>query len=122
MITNQEAWKLYRRYAEAWMAISDDQRTKILAEVLDGDFHFFTPEFKGGRETLLEDIAGIQAKVPGGRFEAEDVSAHHDVALLTWILLEANGNVVARGHDQIRVTPEGRIVSLITFAPSVSNP
>lgn len=121
MITNEEVWKLYRRYAEAWKAISDEQRTMILAEVLDKDFRFFTPEFQGGLETLLEDIAGIQKKVPGGHFAVEDVSAHHDVALLTWMLVQADGNVLAQGHDQIRVTPEGKIATLITFAPSVSN-
>jgi hypothetical protein len=52
----------------------------------------------------------------------EDVSAHHDVALLTWLLVQADGTVLVKGHDQIRVSPEGKIVNLITFAPSVSKP
>ncbi|MGI4826904.1 MAG: hypothetical protein ACRYFU_01735 [Janthinobacterium lividum] len=122
MITNQKAWKLYGRYAEAWKPISEEQRTKILGEVLDEEFHFTTPEFEGGLETLLEDIAGIQKKVPGGYFVPEDVSAHKDVALLTWVLVQPDGGVLAKGHDQIRVTPEGKIVDLITFAPSVAKP
>jgi hypothetical protein len=47
---------------------------------------------------------------------------HHDVALLTWLLVQADGTVLAKGHDQIRVSPEGKIVDLLTFAPSVSEP
>ena len=119
-MTNPEAWKLYGKYAAAWKPISDEQRTKILAEVLDENLQFLTPEFEGGLDTLLEDMAGVQKKVPGGYFEPEDVSAHHDVALLTWVLVQADGNALAKGHDQIRITPEGKIVSLTTFAPSVS--
>ncbi len=114
--------KLYRRYAEAWTAISDEQRESILAEVFAEKFRFLAPEFEGSVETLLHDIDGIQKQFPGARFEAEDVSAHHDVALLPWVLVLADETIAARGHDQIRVTPEQKIVSLTTFAPSVSRP
>jgi hypothetical protein len=122
MITNQQVWKLYAQYADAWKPNSDEQRTQMLADVLDTDFYYQTPEFEGGLDTLLKDMAGIQEKVPGGYFEMEDVSAHHDVALLTWLLVQADGTVLVKGHDQIRVSPEGKIVNLITFAPSVSKP
>jgi len=122
MITNQEAWKLYAKYADAWKPISEEQRTKTLAEVLDKDFHYMTPDFEGGVDTLLEDMAGIQKKVPGGYFDVEDVSAHHNVALMTWLLVQPGGTILARGHDQIHVTSEGKIRNLLTFAPSVPKP
>jgi hypothetical protein len=122
MITNQEVWKLYAQYANAWKPNSDQQRTRMLAEVLDKDFHYQTPEFEGGLDILLEDMQGIQNKVPGGYFNVEDVSTHHDVSLLTWLLVQADGTVLAKGHDQIRVSAEGKIVDLLTFAPSVSEP
>lgn len=119
MITNQQVWKLYAQYANAWKPNSDEQRRQILADVLDNDFRYLTPEFEGGVDTLLDDMAGIQKKVPGGYFDVEDVSTHHDVALLTWLLVQADGTVLAKGHDQIRISPEGKIVDLLTFAPSV---
>jgi hypothetical protein len=122
MMTTQEAWQLYGKYAEAWKAISDEQRMKILAEVLDEDIHYFTPDFQGGFGTVIEDMVGFQKKLPGARFEVEDVSTHHDVGLLTWVLVQSDGNVLGKGHDQIRVTEKGRIVSLTTFAPSVPKP
>ena len=75
-----------------------------------------------GRETAIEDMAAFQKSFPGGRFDVGDVSAHHDLALLTWVLVQADGKVFARGHDQIRIAPDGKIASIITFAPSVTSP
>ena len=122
-MTNQEAWKIYERYVEGWSAISEEQRERIAAEVIAGDARYSTPQHaSGGRETVIEDMAAFQKSFPGGRFDVGDVSAHHDVALLTWVLVQADGKVFARGHDQIRIAPDGKIASLITFAPSVASP
>ena len=122
-MTNQEAWKLYERYLEGWKAISPEQRAAIAAEVVTQDVQYSTPTHElGGRETMIEDMAAFQKRVPGGRFDLGDVSAHHNVALLTWVLVLPDGNVAAKGHDQIRVSSEGKIASLVTFAPSVSKP
>ena len=71
---------------------------------------------------MIEDMATFQSKFPGGHFDVGDVSAHHDVALLTWVLIQPDGKEVARGHDQLRVSPEGKIASIVTFAPSVPQP
>jgi hypothetical protein len=111
MVTNQQIWKLYTKYANAWKPNSDQERKSMLADVLDKEFQYLTPEFEGGVDTLLEDMAGIQKKVPGGYFDVEYVSAH-----------QADGTVLAKGHDQIRLSPDGKILSLLTFAPSVSKP
>jgi hypothetical protein len=123
MLTNQDAWNVYERYVEGWKAISDEQRVKIAAEVIAADVQYSTPRHEsGGRATMIEDMAAFQVRLPGGHVDIGDVSAHHDVAILTWVLVQADGTVVAKGHDQIRVSPEGKIVSLITFAPPVAKP
>lgn len=123
MLTNQDAWKVYQKYVEGWKAISDEQRAKIAAEVIAEDAQYSTPRHEsGGHATVIEDMADFQVRVPGGHFDIGDVSAHHDVALLTWVMVHADGTVLAKGHDQIRVSSEGKIVSLITFAPPVTKP
>ena len=123
MMTNQEAWTLYERYLEGWKAISSKERAEIIAAVVTEDAQYATPKHaSGSRETMTEDMAAFQERFPGGHFDAGDVSAHHDVALLTWVLVQADGTVFAKGHDQIRVSPEGKIISLITFAPPVAKP
>jgi hypothetical protein len=121
-MTNQEAWKLYERYVQGWKAIGDDERKRIAADVLADNIRYSTPRHEsGGRQTIVDDEVAFQARFPGGRFDVGDVSAHHDVALLTWVLVQADGTIAARGHDQIRVAG-GKIVDLITFAPSVERP
>jgi hypothetical protein len=123
VLTNQVAWDVYRRYVECWKAIPDEQRRRDAASVLAAEVRYSTPRHeRGGRQTVIDDMAVFQAKFPGGHFDIGDVSAHHDVALLTWILVSADGTVVAKGHDQIRVSANLEIIELITFAPSVTSP
>jgi hypothetical protein len=122
-MTNGDAWKIYQRYVDGWNTNSDEQRRKIAVEVIAENVQYSTPRHEtGGRDTIVEDMAVFHKKFPGGHFDIGDVSAHHDVALLTWVLVQADGTIFARGHDQIRVSPDGKIVSLITFAPPVTKP
>lgn len=123
VLTSQVAWDVYRRYVDAWRAIPDEQRRNIASSVLAEGVRYSTPRHAtGGRQTVIDDMETFQAKFPGGHFDIGDVSAHHDVALLTWILVSADETVVARGHDQIRVSADLVITELITFAPSVTSP
>jgi hypothetical protein len=122
MATNQEAWNLYERYVRAWAPVSREERMAIADEVLADGLHYFTPRVEGGREAAIEDMEGFQQKFPGGRFDVEDGSVHHDVALFTWVLVQADGSVLVKGHDQIRISAGGKIGSLITFAPSTATP
>jgi hypothetical protein len=122
-MTNEASWKLYERYLEGWKAISAEERNKIAAEVLDDNVEYSTRLHESGNhQTVIEDMADFQAKFPGGHFDTGDVSSHHEHALLTWMLVQADGTVFAKGHDQIRVSQEGKILSMITFPPSTSNP
>lgn len=122
-LTNADAWKIYSRYLEGWKAVPADQRKTIAASIVADNAQYSTPRHTtGGRDTMIEDMATFQKKFPGGHFEIGDVSAHDDVALLTWVLIQPDGKEFARGHDQIRVSPDGKIASIITFAPPVLKP
>ena len=120
-MTNQAAWTLYESYLEGWKAISDEERAKVTEEIVAADVHYCTRNHEtGDRQTVIADMAAFQQRFPGGHFDVADVAAHHDVALLTWVLVQADGTEFARGHDQISVSTEGKIKNLITFPPSVS--
>ncbi len=43
---------------------------------------------------MIDDMAEFQKKFPEGHFDLGDVSAYHDVALLTWLLVQADGKGV----------------------------
>ncbi|RXH57509.1 putative isomerase [Granulicella sibirica] len=119
-MTKEEVGKLYGRYVKAWKAISVEKRMKILEDVFAADVQYLVPEFQGGREAALEDMAGFQEKFPGAHFEVTEISAHHDVALMTWVLVQLDGTHAMTGHDSLRISSEGKIVNLITFGPSVA--
>jgi SnoaL-like domain len=122
-ITNQEAWTLYKKYLQGWNSTSDDIRKKVAAETTTDNIQYRTRRHElGGRTQIVEDMASFQEKFPGEHFDIGDVSTHHDVALLTWVLVQADGKVFAQGHDQIRVNADGKISSIITFPPSTKTP
>ena len=124
VMTNQDAWKLYEKYLSAWNSSSIEQRIKIAAEVLSEDIEYQTVrhDLTPGRALVIEDMATFHERFPGGHFEIGDVSAHHDVALLTWVIIQADGKEFARGHDQISVDRNGQISKITTFGPSVKDP
>jgi SnoaL-like domain len=124
VMTNQEAWKLYEKYLSAWNTTSIEGRLKIATEVLSENMEYQTArhDLSTGRSVVIEDMAAFHERVPGGHFEIGDVSSHHNVALLTWVIIQADGKEVARGGDQITVGRNGQITKIITFAPSVKNP
>ncbi len=124
VMNNQEAWKLYEKYISAWNTTSIEERLKIANEVLSEDIEYQTArhDLSTGRALVIEDMATFHERFPGGHFEIGDVSAHHNVAMLTWVIIQADGKEFARGLDQITVGRNGQISKIITFAPSVKNP
>jgi hypothetical protein len=124
VMTNHEAWKLYEKYLSAWNTTSIEQRLKIANEVLDENIEYQTArhDLSIGRSLVIEDMATFHERFPGGHFEIGDVSSHHNVALLTWVIIQADGKEFARGGDQITVDRNGKISKIITFAPSARDP
>jgi hypothetical protein len=118
-----KAVELYKQYAKAFAAISDQERRKILASVLETEIIYRNSSMEGtGHQIVIDDIHEFQAKFPGGQFALFSVSEHHDVALMEWQLILADGTSGVRGHDVIRVTPEGKFGQIVTFAPSTLEP
>ena len=124
VLNNSEAWKIYEKYLSAWNTTSIEQRRKIAAEVLDENIEYQTARHDTtlGRALVLEDMATFHEKFPGGHFEIGGASSHHNVALLIWVIIQADGNEFARGGDQIVVDSKGRISRITTFAPFAKEP
>jgi hypothetical protein len=122
-MNNHEAWKIYEKYLSAWNTTSLDQRLKISNEVLSENIEYQTArhDLTIGRSLVIEDMATFHERFPGGHFEIGDVSSHHNVALLTWVIIQADGKEFARGGDQITVDRDGKISKIITFAPSAKD-
>jgi hypothetical protein len=117
-MTNLQALNVYQSYVEAWKPIPDAQRKSILSEVFDENVEYLVPEYVGGTSAAIEDMERFQKQYPGARFDIENVSTHHEVALFKWVLILPDGKVTVKGHDCIRFSPAGKIVSLLTFGPA----
>lgn len=118
-----KAAELYKHYATAFSAISDQERRKIMDSTVEREVIYRNPRMKGtGHQIIVDDIHEFQTKYPGGQFALHSVSEHHDVALMEWQLILADGTPSVRGHDAIRITPEGKFGQIITFAPSTLEP
>ena len=117
-MTNQQALNIYQSYVEAWKAISDEQRKSILSEVFDENVEYLVPKYVGGTRAAIEDMESFQKQYPGAHFDIENISTHHEVALFKWVLILPDGKVTVKGHDCIRFSPAGKIVSLLTFGPA----
>lgn len=119
-MTNDEARQIYGRYLDAWHSTDLAQRRAIADKILlEGiEYHTVRHDWCTGRSQVIEDMATFHERFPGGHFEIGPVSTHHRVALLTWIIIQANGTEFARGHDQLTVDDAGRIARIITFGPS----
>ena len=123
-MTNHEAWTLYEKYLSAWNTTSLEQRLKIATETLSENIEYQTVrhDLCTGRSQVIEDMATFHERFPGGHFEIGGVSSHHNVALLTWVIIQADGREFARGHDQLTVDRNGKISKITTFAPSAKDP
>lgn len=120
---SSKAAELYKYYVTAFAAIPDQERRKILNDVLDPQVIYRNPRMEGtGPQIVIDDIHDFQSRFPGGSFTLRSVSEHHDVALMEWQLIGADGVPGVRGHDAIRLTPEGKFGQIITFAPSTPEP
>ena len=121
-MNNHDAWTLYETYLSAWNTTSIEQRLRVAADILSENIEYQTVrhDLSIGRSLVIEDMATFHERFPGGHFEIGDVSSHHNVALLTWVIIQADGKEFARGHDQLAVDPNGKIAKITTFAPSVA--
>jgi hypothetical protein len=117
-MTKQQALQVYQSYVEAWSPISDAQRKSTLAGVFDERAEYLVPAYVGGVSEAIQDMERFQKQYPGAHFEVENVSTHHEVAQFKWVLVLPDGKVTVKGHDCVRFSPEGKIVSLITFGPA----
>jgi hypothetical protein len=123
-MNNRDAWRTYEKYLRAWNTTSLEERLKIADEVLSEKIEYQTARHDRsvGRAQVIEDMATFHQNFPGGHFEIGGVSSHHNVALLIWVIVQADGSVFAQGPDQIAIGPDGKISKITTFAPLTKAP
>lgn len=124
VLSKKEAWNAYAKVHSAWNSKDVAKRREIAAQILDENIEYQTVRHDTvfGRQTVINDMAVFHDRFPGGHFEIGDVSVHHNVALLTWVIIQADGTEFARGGDMITVGVDGKITKITTFGPASKSP
>jgi hypothetical protein len=103
-------------YLACWNAPDSDSRAPLIAEAWHDDARSADPLADvSGHAAIAEMMSGIQAQMPGHRFEQRgEVRAHHDVVHWGWAMCGPDGTDVLTGIDTA-VVRDGRIASLYGF-------
>jgi hypothetical protein len=112
----ETAHRIVDAYLACWNAPDQESRAQLIGEAWHGDARSVDPLADvSGHEAIAEMMAGVQAQMPGHRFDRRgEVRAHHDVVHWGWAMCGPDGNEVLTGVDAA-VVRGGRIVSLFGF-------
>jgi SnoaL-like domain len=103
-------------YGEAWVA-DEAERRRLLEVAWHEDGVYSDPVGKAeGREALVSHIAGFQEQFPSHRIVVTSGVDEHDGCFrFSWVLTDADGNIIMEGVDFGEVADDGRIARVTGF-------
>jgi hypothetical protein len=111
--------EIVRRYGDAWMAQSNEDRSAILDEIWAEDGYYADPYVEApviGRQALNDHM--YYGMGPGQYIEITswaDNSMHHDRIRITWRDCCPSGVVLVEGDDIGEIDSEGRLSRVTSF-------
>jgi hypothetical protein len=116
LMTSDDMRAKWELYAKAWSAQNDADRNRILNEVLSADFTYLDPRISCRTHAeVAANVKAFQERQPGGSFALRDILTHHDVAMVNWQLIQADGAATNRGYDIVRFTDAGQFAGITAF-------
>ena len=107
----------YETYLSAWSAVPDDERLRLLRESVTETIVFKNSvKTRTGIADLAEHLAGFQDRSPGGSFRFLAMLGWEDNAMVTWQLVNANGDGGFTGYDILAFDEHRRIGSIVLFS------
>jgi hypothetical protein len=105
------------RYCQAWSASNPEQRRALLDDVWAHGATYTDPTVHAvGAAALLDHIASVQQRRPGGRvLRTSAVELHHDVARFEWHAVLPDGSTIREGIDIAILDANSRIECMIGF-------
>ncbi|CAN5259998.1 nuclear transport factor 2 family protein [soil metagenome] len=112
------------RYIESFNESDAAKRAAILAEIYVDDCCYTDPHaVVSGRAAIADFIAGVQARLPGLRFElAGTVDAHHGQARFRWHATPKGASAPAAIGFDVVVLEGGRIRQVYGFLDAPTQP
>ena len=105
------------RYCQAWSDPDPEQRRALLNDVWAYGATYTDPTVHAvGAAALLDHIANVQERRPGGRvMRTSAVECHHDVARFEWHAVLPDSTVIREGIDIAILNAAGKITRMIGF-------
>ena len=104
-------------YGEAWLAVDERDRARLLEVAWAPDAVYCDPlDRLEGREALGRHISATQTALAGGRIAVTSTPVrHHDSAFFRWTMTDASGATALTGFDVVQLADDGRIARLTGF-------
>lgn len=108
---------LVDRYFAAWNTTDAARRAQLIRETWTDDGIYLDPVMHGdGSADIDTMIAGFQTQFPGLRFYRNAaIDTHNDRLRFSWVLVAANGPVIAAGTDVAVLSDDHRFLSVTGF-------
>lgn len=115
-IDNNAAERIVDAYFACWNEHAPDARSAAIRAVWHDDARSADPLADvTGHAAIAEMMHGVNAQMPGHRFERRGtIRVHHDVVHWAWAMCAPNGTPVLTGVD-IALVRDGRITWLYGF-------
>jgi hypothetical protein len=115
-ITERSMRATWERWLNIWSARDDVQRSLLLPGCVAPDAVYTDPlVLAEGYEEIAVMISGFQKQVPGGSFVTKSFIQHHDQALATWMMIDANGIDLNPGSSYVRAADADHFLRMSGF-------
>ncbi len=115
-MTDDALQAVWTTYQDAWAAIPNEERERLLRASVAEDVVFTSPNAEGqGMERLLEHIAEFQRHFPGAYFRSKPVVQQHGQMLSEWTMFARDGSATLTAHSYARFNEAGRLTWLAGF-------
>jgi hypothetical protein len=106
----------YETYLNAWSAVPDAERAKLLRESLSEHIVFTNAtQTRRGLADVAVHLQDFQQRSPGGSFRLNEMLGWENHGLATWQLVDAQGQPGFWGYDALAYDRQGRIESILMF-------
>jgi SnoaL-like domain len=114
---SNQATDLITTYIRAWNEGDHERRRHLLDRLLTEEATYEDPRGRVvGPQAMNEWIHAFRIRFPQLTLRLDGpVSHHHARVHYTWETADPEGRTVHQGRDFGHVTPEGRLLSIVTF-------
>jgi hypothetical protein len=114
---NTDTNALIMTYIGVWNERNGKRRREVLDRILTEEATYEDPRGRVvGPQAMNEWIHAFSVRFPGLTLHLDGgMAGHHAYVHYTWKTIDPEGQTAHQGRDFIQVTPDGRLLRIVTF-------